>query len=213
MFRSKFVVVVLGIVGFAALAGAGYALGSRQNEPEKTPEQRQTAAWAAEIRTATARGGQDRVVATVDGVPILMAQVSGILAASKAFEGTNPDAPSTPEAALDQLIENRLIAAAAERAGIQVTDSDVTATIQAGTVDPLKNGTLTAEQREAAEATLALSGTDVDSVLKHEPTRRVVRDRLLRESYLELTGFEPATIAAEAREEIAVEVVPGALQP
>ncbi len=212
MVRTK-LAVVLGLLGFVVLASAAYAFGWREEEPAKTPEQRQTAAWAAEIRTATARGGQDRVVATVDGQPIRMAQVSGMLAASKAFEGRNPNVPSTAEAALEQLIDNRLLAAAAQRAGVEVTDNEISARIQTGTIDPLKNGTLTKEQKEAAEATLALSGTDLDSVLQHEPTRALVRDTLLRTRYLELTGFDPAQVIAEARLAIPYEVVPGALTP
>lgn len=201
--------IVLGLIGFAVLAGGAYALGSREDDSPPAPQD-QTAAWAAGVRTAIANGAQDTIVAMVDTKPIYKSQVTGMLIASSALGG-GMEVPSTPEAALDQLIDNALVAAVAQRAGTAVSDDEVTAIIENGTVRPLKAGKLTTEQREAAEAALALSGTDVDHVLEHEPTRNLVRDMLLRTRYLQASGLDRETVVAEARQAIPFVLVPGAL--
>ena len=57
MVRFK-LAIVLGLIGFAVLAGGAYALGSRSNDDSTPPEQGQTSAWAAEVEAAVAKALQ-----------------------------------------------------------------------------------------------------------------------------------------------------------
>lgn len=169
------------------------------------------------VLEAAARGDQHVVVARVGDREIRRGSVTGYLAigaipAATTSDGT-PASSLDADAALQLLIDAKLLALAAEGAGITVADEDVTTMIVLGLAGPLRTGAMPEEQARLVRAYLKLAGTDEDHVENDPAARESFRDMLLGGRYVQQSGRPRADLLAEARQQIPVEIVPGALNP
>lgn len=168
-----------------------------------------------DVLAAAARGDQDTIVARVGDREIRRTSVTGYLAfgaipAAMLADGT-PVSALDAAAALQLLIDAKLVAVAAERSGITVSEDDVTRMVELSIVAPLRDGTLPEEMAKLFRAYLTLAGTNEDGVVQDEAARAVFRDWLLTGRYLQQTGQTREELLAAAREQIPVEIIPGVL--
>lgn len=168
-----------------------------------------------EVLAAAARGDQDTVVARVGGREIRLASVTGTLAFGAipgvTTEDGSPASSLDAEAVLQQLIDTKLLAVAAEQAGITVSEDDVTRMIELSFVIPLRDGSMPEDMARLIRAYLKLAGTGEDGVVQNEAVRESFRNMLRNGRYLQQSGKTRAELLAEARQSIPVEIVPGAL--
>ena len=85
----------------------------------------------------------------------------------------------TPQQALDQLIDEQLLAQAAAKAGVEVSDDDVTMALKAGIVAPLDSASTPDDVKAATRAALKAAGTDEAHVPTYAPARDAYRQFLL----------------------------------
>ena len=167
------------------------------------------------LREANARGGQERVVANVDGQPIRLLSVTGLLAFAElagAADGSGKPANGlTPQGALTLLIETKILASAARLAGLSVTEEEVSSMIQLGQIHPLEDPSIPKAQKELMLENMKLAGTSPETIMTDPDSRRSIADTLLAGKYLESISVSRAEAIAQARQLVDVEIIPGAL--
>jgi hypothetical protein len=116
-----------------------------------------------------------------------------------------------PEEILDQLIENLALAQASERAGIVVTDEEVTQAIAAGIVEPLSNPDVPASLKRVIEASLRAMGTSAANARTDPAVREAYRQFLLLNRHASSTKATRQERLPAALNGASIEKVPGAL--
>jgi hypothetical protein len=105
-----------------------------------------------------------------------------------------------PEDALQDLIDSELLTQAAQRAGIVVTDEEVSAAIKAGLVEPLSDPATPDDVVDLLTANLQAQGVPVGSVLSDARVRDAYHGLIARGRYLAAVGKSRAEVLKELRE-------------
>jgi hypothetical protein len=167
------VVVALAIAGLAAFAAVRAGSGSQ--------------AAKEELDRLTQRGRDNRVVATVNGQPILARHLETTLTFSPAgiADSSGRDLGGiSADDALQREIDEFLLGQAAAASGIKVTEDEITQVIQAGILDPLKSPSLSNEQKDLIKSMLRAAGTGEGNALSDETLRATARVFLLTNRFV-----------------------------
>ncbi len=165
------------------------------------------------------KGTPDAVVAAVNGEEIRLRQVQVSRAASLAgvLDISAGDVKGASDAALlDRLIDQVLLGQAAERAGVAVSDEDVTQAIYAGMVHPLNAKETPEELKKVALAMLDILGLRLEDVQTDPGVRAAYRRWLTSSRYVRDSGRKPEEMIATERTKATITIdlaVLASLQP
>ena len=155
-------------------AGAVVVLGGTVGGIVATAQSGSSAATDSLNALAT-KGPDTAIVAVVDGQPIYRRaiDIGFAVSAQPGVEDVSgrPLASASKEQLLEHEIEEVLLAQAAVKAGVQVSDDDVTLAINSGIVGPLTSPSTPEDVRKPALAALAAAGVTVENAVT-DPTVR-----------------------------------------
>jgi hypothetical protein len=154
-----------------------------------------------ELDALAGKGPDTAVVAIVNGQPISRRTID--VQYAMALQPGLDDAQGRPLAGLskDELlnreIDNLLLAQAAEKAGIVVTEDEVTLSIHSGLIDPLSSPTTDPELRKAGLAALNAAGVTLSGAATDPTVRQAYREFGLIERYA-ATSKDPRDVRLAA---------------
>ena len=158
------------------------------------------------------KGNDTTIVATVNGEPVTRRAVELTLAFSlingAADASGKPLAGVTPEQALRLLIDNSLLAQAAETHGVVATDDEVTLMINSGLIDPIAKGDYPADAAEAMKEHLKAAGTSLKDAQTNPELRAAYRKFLLLQRYVSQSGQTRDALLAQARAAATIQTFP-----
>lgn len=151
---------------------------------------------AAQALSVLSKDGPDQSpVATVNGVPIS----STTLQVHVATAGLMGAESKSKRELLDDLIDSELLAQAAVKAGVQVSDDEVDGAIRAGILDPLNAKTTPDDIRRVIVETLKAQGVTPETALENAGVRKAYAEVVLRGRYLQQTGSTRDEVLPELR--------------
>ncbi len=168
-----------------------------------------------QLNKIAARGQDNAIVATVNGAAITRRAID--VQSALAMQGEFSDAAGRPiatlsqEELLDREIETVLLSQAAERAGVVVTDDEVSLSIRSGLIDPLSSPDTPAEIKRTGLAALAAAGLSLADAEQNLAMREAYHRFILLQRYaaVDKTPREQrlATAKANAKIEIHLDVL------
>jgi SurA N-terminal domain len=139
------------------------------------------------LNVLATKGADTAVVAIVNGRQITRRSID--MEYALALQGSVDDAAGRPTANLskDELlsreVENVLLAQAAQKAGVVVTDNEVSLAIQSGLIDPLSSPSTDPGMRQTGLAALQAAGVSISNVETDPTVRTAYRDFELIQRY------------------------------
>lgn len=203
--NRRFQVVALS-AAVALAAGIGAVVATAQTDGSDVATQA--------LQTLTARGKDDAIVATVNGVPITRRQVDvGVAIAQQPNVGDSSGRPLGRDrsAILQQLIDDEILGQAAEAAGVTVTDDEVSMAIRAGITDPYNDPATTPAMRKLMDENFRAMGTTVDAASTDPAVRHAMRNFVLIQRFALKSGRSRADLLAAAKPSARVETFPDVL--
>jgi hypothetical protein len=203
-------IFVVAVVACAAIFGVWLTIRSTQGESGE-----RSAADA--LKTITAQGPDTVTVATVGGQAITRRAVDVTLALSVitgAMDASGkPLAGADKTAVLQGIVDSKLLALAGERAGIKVTDDEVTLMVNNSLVIPVRDHTYPRETVDALSAALTAMGTSLEKAPSDANLRETYREFLTIQRYVVSTGEPREALLARAKDAFVVQTFPERLAP
>lgn len=204
--RSRRIIAGLVIVAIAAASSIVAAVAVAQSG---------TGAAQQSLQAIASKGPDTAVVAVVNGQPILRRAIDVQQAISSAESmrdaAGRPVAGVSHEVLLDREIEEILLAQAAQKSGIVVSDADVTLAIQSGILDPLSSPSTPAEIKQLILTELKVGGVDAQTVEKDPTVRAAFRDFLLVQRYVGTSKQSRDELLAAAKQTASIQTYPAVL--
>jgi hypothetical protein len=203
--RRRLLIGALTVSVIATVVGGAIAVQGQSGEQKASEE----------LKKLEDKGSDDAVVAIVDGQPITRRAVDasralGFAGAASIGSGSSLEGQSSDEI-LALLIDQRVVAHAAEKAGVTASDDEVTMAINAGIVEPLADTAIPAETKRALQESLRAMGVSPESATKSPEVRDAYRRFLLVHRYVLQTGRPFDSLASEARSTAQIQVFPDVL--
>jgi|GEM_PF-6847119 len=163
----------------------------------------QTDAAAHALRELAASGRGSAPVATVNGVPISEITLEIHVVTAELFGVQH----KTRQELLLELIDSELLAQAAVRSGISVSEEEVDGAIRSGILDPLASDAVPDDVRAVLVETLRAQGVTPDSALRDPAVRKAYAGLVLRGRYLQSTAQSREEVLLQLREEAAIDIL------
>jgi hypothetical protein len=196
---------ILALFGMA-VGGAALGVVIAQSGPDYT---------VIRLDELAAKGRDTRVVAVVNGVQVQRWTIDVAEAASAAGVASLPSGRALAEMSRDEIlqdaIDHLLLAQEAEKAGIRVTEDEVTMAINAGIVEPLRSPDTPDEVRAVLEAMLKVSDLSVENVVSDPGIRDTYRRLVLVGRLVNQLSGERKLLLAQARAKAEIQVFPDVL--
>ena len=168
-----------------------------------------------ELYALATAGPDTAVVAIVNGQPITRREIdidAAMLQAAAALGLSGQSGTSISKAdLLNNTIDDVLLAQAATKAGIEVTEAEVSQMINAGIVAPLSSPSTPANIRKLSLAALAANGVSLANVETDPGTRAAFRQFELDNRYVGQSKEPRAELVAAAKATATIQTFPDVL--
>jgi hypothetical protein len=180
-----------------------------------TMAQSDSAGGIQELNALATAGPDTAVVAIVNGQPITRREIdidaAMLQSAEAAGASGQSGATNSKEELLNNTIDDVLLAQAATKAGVVVTEADVSQMINTGIVAPLSSPSTPENIRKLSLAALAANGVSLANVETDPGTRAAFRQFELDNRYVGQSKESRAELVAAAKTTATIQTFPDVL--